>query len=532
MFNKIKPLIVEKLYEYPYSIKENYNNKKCVNSLKYFFENSKNNQRKFKSFLIDGGYYNLAYFYRLQLLRSALKSKKIKENAFIWDCNLNVCKSLLKNIGIRNITFMDTSFDKDISSKAKTIMKKINSKSDLINIKLPYDIPGLFLYDTVLKRQRSASIDINDPSLEKYIYKFLCSIKFTEKLLNKSKPDIIALSHCISYQCTPIAWLASQKKIPVIILGGDFNTPRLWRITKPRDIFRGVGRPCKNDFRNFSNTEKNKLRTIGREYIINRISGNTSDLGGRYAYQRNKSKLVELGINKKNKKIIAIYSACFFDFPHTYGMNRFTDMMDWLEFTLKKASENKEVLWLLKPHPMEQWYGGIKLIEILINKLPNNIKLLPYSYSGKDIIEISDGVVTLHGTCGIEFAAMGKPVLIADQGWYHDCDFAMFPKSREDYGNLLTTNWFDKVNITKTKNQAELFSGIFFGIPKWQKDLILPDDGDKELLRQKIPYFVRNEIELIGKEINLIKRWINSASYDYHGFKILNNKKFFPLVKN
>ena len=41
MFNKIKPLIVEKLYEYPYSIKENYNNKKCVNSLKYFFENSK-----------------------------------------------------------------------------------------------------------------------------------------------------------------------------------------------------------------------------------------------------------------------------------------------------------------------------------------------------------------------------------------------------------------------------------------------------------------------------------------------------------
>ena len=213
-------------------------------------------------------------------------------------------------------------------------------------------------------------------------------------------------------------------------------------------------------------------------------------------------------------------------------MNRFTDMLDWLEFTLKKASENKEVLWLLKPHPMEQWYGGTKLIEILINKLPDNIKLLPYSYSGKDIIEISDGVVTLHGTCGIEFAVMGKPVLIADKGWYHDCDFAIFPKSREDYGNLLTTNWFDKVNITKTKNQAELFSGIFFGIPNWQRDLILPDDGDKKLLRQKIPYFVRNESELIGKEINLIKRWMNSTSNDYHGFKILNNKKFFPLVKN
>ena len=156
---------------------------------------------------------------------------------------------------------------------------------------------------------------------------------------------------------------------------------------------------------------------------------------------------------------------------------------------------------------------------------------MPYSYSGKDIIELSDGVVTLHGTCGIEFAVMGKPVLIADRGWYHDCGFAIYPKSRKAYGDLLSTNWYDQVNVTKTKNQAEIFSGIFFGIPKWQKDLILPDDGDKELLRERIPYFVNNKIELIAKEIKLIKQWINSGSNDYHGFKIYKNKKLTTLVK-
>ena len=180
---------------------------------------------------------------------------------------------------------------------------------------------------------------------------------------------------------------------------------------------------------------------------------------------------------------------------------------------------------------MEQWYGGTKLIETLTNKLPENIKLLPYTYSGKDIIELSDGVVTLHGTCGIEFAVMGKPVLIADKGWYHDFGFAIYPKSREDYGDLLTSNWYEQVNIIETKALAELYSGIFFGIPKWQKDLILPDDGDKELLRRKIPYFIKNQIELINKETKLIKQWINSDSRDYHGFKMKKNKKFIPLVK-
>ena len=43
--------------------------------------------------------------------------------------------------------------------------------------------------------------------------------------------------------------------------------------------------------------------------------------------------------------------------------------------------------------------------DIFEGKLPENIILLPNSYSGKDIIKISDALVTLHGTSGIEFAA-------------------------------------------------------------------------------------------------------------------------------
>ena len=51
-------------------------------------------------------------------------------------------------------------------------------------------------------------------------------------------------------------------------------------------------------------------------------------------------------------------------------------MLDWLEYTIEKASENKNVLWLLKPHPMENWFGGTKVADIFEGKLPENIILL------------------------------------------------------------------------------------------------------------------------------------------------------------
>lgn len=523
VLKKFKSIIINTFYREPNSVLNYLKSIKAINSINKIYTQSKNNQNKYKSLLLDGGFYNLGYFYRLQLIRSALKSEKIKEHAFIWDSNLSKCKNLLKLIGIKNIFVLKGDFNKDIYLKAENIAKEINSCQDLLNIKLPYKLPGQFLYDTVLKRQRKDTVDLKDKNLKEYIYKFLYSIKFSEDLINNLKPDIIALSHNVSYQCTPLAWLASQKGIKTIILQGDYGIPRFWKILEPNDIYDETNRPRKKDLDKLSDKRKSRLSNVGRKYILNRISGNSSDIGSRYAFQSASKKLSELGINKKDKKIIAIYSACFFDFPHCYGMTRFIDMLDWLNLTIKKASENKEILWLLKPHPMEKWYGGIKLSQLVENKLSENIILLPYSYTGKEIINISDGLVTFHGTSGIEYAALGKPVLVADKGWYHDYGFVVFPKSREDYSNLLTKKWYENIDLDKAKYNAEIFSGMFYGIPKWQENLILPDDSDKSLLAKNLPKLVKYQNKLIYKEIKLIKKWLNSDSKVYQNFKIENN---------
>ena len=36
------------------------------------------------------------------------------------------------------------------------------------------------------------------------------------------------------------------------------------------------------------------------------------------------------------------------------------------------------------------------------------------------MIENADALVTYHGTSALEYASLGKPVMVADRGWYHD----------------------------------------------------------------------------------------------------------------
>ena len=173
-----------------------------------------------------------------------------------------------------------------------------------------------------------------------------------------------------------------------------------------------------------------------------------------------------------------------------------------------------------------------KIKILCVDDEPDILEILKYNLSneGYDVLNISDALVTFHGTSAIEYAALGKPVLVADRGWYHDCDFVLFPKSKEEYANLLTQKWFELVNVKRSKANAELFAGMFYGIPKWQKDSILPDDSDRELLRDKLPDLVKNQKISINREISLIKKWINSESKVYHIFKIAKNEVFTNLI--
>ena len=148
------------------SYSEIHKNKDLINSYKEIINLiEKKGQTKYKKMILDGGFYNLGYFYRLQLLRAALQLKNENEHAFIWDCNIRTCKNILNSIGLKNISYLKDFYTKDNEIEAKKIAREINSKAALINYTFPYEIPGLLLYDVILKGQESATLDIKDKYL-------------------------------------------------------------------------------------------------------------------------------------------------------------------------------------------------------------------------------------------------------------------------------------------------------------------------------------------------------------------------------
>ena len=131
--------------------------------------------------------------------------------------------------------------------------------------------------------------------------------------------------------------------------------------------------------------------------------------------------------------------------------------------------------WLLKPHPCDSWYGGVTLKDIYKEKELGNVRYVAEHWSSKGIADSADAVVTVHGTCALEYAHLGKPVLCADQGWYDQFDFVQSSNSREDYLFQLANFWKKKQSV-KNINNMHQFVGHFYSRLKKEKKYILPDD--------------------------------------------------------
>ena len=200
-------------------------------------------------------------------------------------------------------------------------------------------------------------------------------------------------------------------------------------------------------------------------------------------------------------------------------MTQFIDFKDWLEFTFKAAAKNEKCNWLFKPHPSEDWYGGTKMRDLLPKEIPNHIKIASNNWNGKDFRNSIDGVVTIHGTIGVEMASFGKPVLVATKGWYGDLGFVKLCKTRTSYEKCLNSNWWLEVDIEKNKRLANIFSGYYFCIPKEDNSIYLDNDSNQFKLYESHKKILIHNNDLINKEIKIMNQWLKSDNKHYHILK-------------
>ena len=135
---------------------------------------------------------------------------------------------------------------------------------------------------------------------------------------------------------------------------------------------------------------------------------------------------------------------------------------------MEYAKRDTRVGWLVKGHPWDDSYGGVKLRDVIpsLEGAPH-VRMVPDDWNGRSVMDTADALITCQGTAGIEFASLGKPVLVSDAGWYHDAGFVSVPRSREDYFAKLASEWWkDDGRATPWLAAPACSAGLFFCHPR------------------------------------------------------------------
>jgi len=474
--------------------------------------------------LVDGSFDNANYFFRFSLMRAALGLGDVWQIGVLGPHRRRQCLGTLQRFGVSEVFVVGSRASRVSRRMARDLLRGGRQPLDILSFRLPLNFPPATLYDIILKRQRRPQVNLVDPLVEDYIGETLGAIEAAQSIIDQCRPDLILLSHAITPIGAALAWVGAVRGIQSVVMFGQFGVPRYWRINDPDDFFRCVDRPTGNGLSRLDDVRAGRMAAIGEKYLALRFNGMTNDLGARHAFGQvdvvdRAAMLQALGWNN-DRPVVAVYASNWFDFPHAMGMTNFVDFKDWVESTFEIAMRTPAVQWLFRAHPCDTWYGGPTLKDVIPESLASHIRLCPGEWPGSAVMGVADALVTCQGTAAIEYASTGKPVLVADRGWYHDCGFVVWPKSRHEYLAMLTTRWWESINRDMARRRAAIFAGWYFCVPEWQGNFILRDDSLQDDLYPDITRHLRENPDAIDREVREIRAWFISGEPTYHTFKM------------
>lgn len=491
-----------------------------------------------RNVLIDGMWDNPNYWLRYALVRGALGLASGMENGLLGQYSRHKVKSTFNELGISCICDYrhEAKPTRGHLALAQKLLAQVASVDDLIHLRLPYDFPSEILFDGILKLQRRATVNLDDPSMPHIVADALGHIEAADRILESGQYDLVVLSHAVHYTCAALAWAAIRRHIPVLVLYGDYGTSRFFRLQGPDDLFAYPGRPSMEEMQGMPLQVQERLREQGAAQLHARLSGQTEDVGAVFAYQKRSASVDRTVLAERfgwdpSKPVIGVYNSNWFDHPHASGLRYFRDFLDWIQQTLAVARSNDSVNWLFKAHPCDDWYASIKGTRledlVAVANLPH-IRMADKSWNGLDLIRTLDGIVTCHGTIGIEASSLGIPVLVSYPGWYGHAGFVVSPSDHDGYLAALKTEWWKGIDRESASERSELFAGWMFCVPDWHGSYILQDDSRQDAIYPELPEFLKANASALEKEVREIRDWFDSGHRYFHVFKTARAEAFQP----
>ena len=500
---------------------------------KLFLKSNKNGN----VILVDGLWDNPNHFFRLRIfLESLLKKEKIKLVAFLSDHNSR-SKETLTAMGFDNFFYIS---DFPVEPKDKILalktLKNVKTHKDLLEIKLPENLPSYILYDTVLKISKNPQTKLSSDLWVENLADLYRLNRFYNHIFKSQDVKKIVLSHIRKNEFGLLLMKALKRKITCFNIYSLNEMIRIKRFDNVEDLNKPIEVFSFSKFSKLDNVVKKSITKYGRDYLKQKSFNKNSDINFTRAYGREKKKInlkEKLSI-KEGKIVVTVFFHAWYDFPHVYGMKNFTDFLDWTYSTLKIAKKRKDIIWLLKPHPCESWYGGFFLTQVAKN-LPSNIHVLNESTSVTTVLDISDFSVTVHGTVAVESTEKGVPVICADKTCFDDWNFFYSASSKSDYENKLLGLNKNSFKVTKEMvNNASICAYLTMAPANKETKIakLISDHFPPSKLFSDLFKIIKFDNSYVYDQSNLITKWLESETNDFCIYHKINLHKQFCLKSN
>ncbi len=156
----------------------------------------------------------------------------------------------------------------------------------------------------------------------------------------------------------------------------------------------------------------------------------------------------KMPVLEKNDKIkVMICPHTFQDDVYGYGWQIFSSVFEWLCY-LGEVSNKTNYDWYLKPHPSSDARDD-EIIAMLLERY-RNIKILPKLISPQQLKkEGMQFALTVWGTIGHEYPALGIQVINAGNNPHIAFDFDWNPRNKREFDDLI-------FNLSKLKNDVDI----------------------------------------------------------------------------
>ena len=453
-------------------------------------------------------YNYLKYEYLIGIQLSKIK----RENIIILLSNKDI-KSLdfFKKLGVSNfIYFNDGNFLSRTFNLIKSykMLKSINCIEDFINFTYQ-DLPvGKMIYTHHCRFSGIPTSSFIRPEYFILLSNILIYKKQFEKIVNKYNISNIIESEPQFIPGSVITAVALKKKIYVLARVGGNKKISVRRINQISLFYENRWKFNKKIFEEIKLKSKEYAIEKGKKIITKRFLDidNVDKEIDQESVMLDSSKKISL-INDYDKNMICkmfnweyqkpigiILANDLTDglFPGKWGVYR--DNYIWLKKTIQEASFNKEMNWLVKPHPNEIKNKVTLTTRNLFNdkKYDKNIVLFPKNYSIKNLPKVVDVVVSNFGSAGYEYPALGIPAITSGETIYSDLNISYEAKNEINYFKYLKSAHELKKLESSTIENALIFIFIYSIFTKIDYKFVNTD------------YLAKNESETFWQDLKSI----------------------------